>query len=152
MQDWETKTSSISCRCMVSREAWQFCSELALYKHKSQTLQLQQHITSFRTIFKQLQQSILPGAEHLEWQGRRDSPQWSSGQGSGQPSPSPHRRPQLWRPAPQPRPAPGSRLAELLGHAAGPKKQLLDPHFCFQKTHTVSSPWVPSLQTACWTQ
>lgn len=32
MQEWGMKISSIS-----SREVWQLCSELALYKHKPQT-------------------------------------------------------------------------------------------------------------------
>jgi len=90
---------------------------------------------SSRTIFTKLQPRVLPDAEHLEWQDRRDSQQWSSGQGSGQPSPFLHllllqRLTALGFQTEQ-----NSQLAELLGHAAEPNI-LLDWHSCLQNTHS----------------
>lgn len=86
---------------------------------------------------------FLPDAEHLEWQDRRDSPQWSSAQGSGQPSPSPHPQLQQGLAVPGFLTEQSSLLAELLGHAAEPNI-LLDWHSCLQK-YTFSFRVSPSI-------
>lgn len=96
---------------------------------------------SSRTVFKLWGLFFfLPDAEHLEWQDRRDSPQWSSAQGSGQPSPSPHPQLQQGLAVLGFQTEPNSLLAELLGHAAEPNI-LLDWHSCLQK-YTFSFSWV----------
>lgn len=105
---------------------------------------------SSRAIVKKLWQHVLPDAEHLEWQDRRDSQQWSSGQGSGQPSPFLRLLLQQRLTALGFQTGQNSLLAELLGHAAEPNI-LLDWHSCLQK-YTVSFSWASYLQTTSRTQ